>query len=83
MGEKRSRVVFFSKRLAVTYVAYLILLGPFWSAYGRGWLPLPRSFGNAVFLPVYPLISFKLSRCVYEEYLDMWYNDPNSYESTD
>jgi hypothetical protein len=80
--KRRSNVLRFSTRFVIAYTAYLIFLGPFWAVYGRGWFPIPRVVGDAVFLPTYPVFTSEFGSCLYGQYLDTWYDDPNAYETT-
>jgi hypothetical protein len=68
--------------VVLLYASFLMSLGPFWAVYGRGWLPIPRKAGDLILAAAYPVLAFEAGRCVFGMYLDVWYEDPDAYETT-
>lgn len=69
----------------ISYVLYLLLLGPLVAIVGNGYLNwVPESAGRALFLPAAPVAGVPGIRNILRDYLDWWYHDPNDpYSSPD
>jgi hypothetical protein len=69
----------------ISYVLYLLLLGPLVALDGNGFLKIvPESVGRAFILPAAPIARIPGLRQVFRDYLDWWYHDPNDpYSSPD
>jgi hypothetical protein len=65
------------------YILYLIALGPFYALDGQGHLNFaPRRLLNAVYGPAAPFYWLMGPNNPYDDYLSLWYEDPNAAETT-
>jgi hypothetical protein len=65
------------------YPAWLLLLGPFWALDGHGTLDfLPFKARQAVYLPAVPFCYSPSLYAVFDGYMNWWYLDPNTSETT-
>lgn len=75
-----------TKRIArgiCMYGLYLLLLGPYWSMDGRGFLDfIPSAVREVAFIPALIPFHGNILGSFYGVYLDLWYQDPNSPETT-
>ena|ERR1022692_4607447 len=69
----------------ISYVLYLLLLGPLVALAGKGYLNfVPESVGRAFLLPAAPVAGVPGIRNILRDYLDWWYHDPSDpYSSPD
>jgi len=66
--------------LLVGYVAYFLLLGPFWALDGRGYIPDP--IHRLVWGPALVWKDVPVAGAVIVAYLDWWYLEPQAAETT-
>jgi hypothetical protein len=63
----------------LAYPLYLILLGPYYALLGTGRLDaLPKYARDTPFYPAVPISWVPGLRNLYDEYLTLWYQDPNA-----
>jgi hypothetical protein len=80
----------FSKRLRrcslfsmLAYPVYLLLLGPLYSSDGHGYLAFAPERVRVIFcLPAVPVYVAFGPHNLYDDYLSLWYKDPNEAETT-
>ena len=74
----RSRLLTWRLAACVAYPVYLLLLGPYHALNGTGVIDfLPRGVRDTPYYPAMPVYSVHGLRGTYDDYLRLWYQDPN------